>query len=88
MNDLAPKFACLNGSGHGRLIGTDRKMLNEFTILQDRAHEVIGNFYRNVGAGNLSGFEFGIDKMFRIGMNHRNAEHQRSATAFLGNFPG
>ena len=50
------------------------------------AHEVVGQFYGNVGSGHFALSHLGIDEGFRVGVFDGYAEHQCAAASILSYF--
>ena len=71
MDNLAPQSPGVDVSFVHRFIRIDRELLMIFAALDHRLHEFVVDFYRDIGSGNLSGFDLGVDKVFRIGMFDR-----------------
>ena len=57
-----------------------------FAAFGHRAHELVVDLDRHVGAGHLARFDFCVDEVFRVGVLDRQRQHQRAAPAVLSHF--
>ena len=88
MDDFLPQFAGVDGAVEFRIFTEYRVFLLIIFIIRHRLHKTIINTNRYIGAGYFTLLQFGVDKIFRIGMINGHRQHQGTTAAILSHFPG
>ncbi len=86
--NLVPQRGGIDFLAHHRVVRIDWILLHKGLAFHSAAHKFVGNLDRNVGTGNLSLLQLGIDKLLRIRVLDRDREHQGSASAALRHLAG
>ena len=88
VNNLIPQFYRTDLFHVLRLVRIYRVFLNIITLLDNRFHELVVNFHRNISSGYFPLGHFRVNETLRIRVIDGNAQHQRSPTTVLCHLPG
>ena len=88
INNLIPQFYRANLFHVFRFVRIYRIFLNIITFFDNRIHELIINFHRNISSGYFPLGHFRVNETFRIRVIDRNTQHQGSPTTILRYLPG
>ena len=88
INNLIPQLYRTNLFHVFRFVRIYRIFLNIITFFDNRIHELIINFHRNISSGYFPLGHFRINETFWIRVIDGNTQHQRPPTTILRHLPG
>ncbi len=83
MDDFLPEFLRIDVLLVSGIVRLDRELLVVFLSCERRAHELVIDLDRDVGAGDLARVDLGVDEPLGIGVLDRQRQHQRAAASVL-----